>query len=95
MPVLLRATVQFTKVLLSFKTVAVHWDVPSKVTSLGVHDMVMVGAVADVLGDPCKNSELPAPKSAQKRRRFVPNALCHAPSENFAQALEIPPPARR
>jgi hypothetical protein len=37
-------TVQFTSVLLSFKTVAVHCEVPSRVTSDGVQDMVMVGA---------------------------------------------------
>jgi hypothetical protein len=45
-------TVQFTSVLLRFKTLAVHWDVPSSVTSEGVQDMVMVGAVAEVLDDP-------------------------------------------
>jgi hypothetical protein len=39
-------TDQFTRVLLSFKTVAVHCEVPSKVTSVGVQDMLTVGATA-------------------------------------------------
>jgi hypothetical protein len=51
-PVLVPLTVQFTSVLLRFKTLAVHWDVPSNVTSEGVQDMVMVGVVAEVLDDP-------------------------------------------
>jgi hypothetical protein len=42
-------TVQFTKVLLRFKTLAVHCDVASTVTSVGVHETVIVG-VGLVLG---------------------------------------------
>ena len=36
-------TLQLTSVLLSFVTVAVHWDVPSTVTLEGVQTTVMVG----------------------------------------------------
>jgi hypothetical protein len=45
-------TDQFTSVLLSFKTLAVHWEVPSNVTSVGVQNMVMVGVVVEVVDDP-------------------------------------------
>jgi hypothetical protein len=40
---LLPLTLQFTSVLLSFVTVAVHWEVPSTVTLEGVQTTVMVG----------------------------------------------------
>jgi hypothetical protein len=36
-------TLQFTRVLLSFVTVAVHCEVPSTVTLVGEHETAMVG----------------------------------------------------
>jgi hypothetical protein len=45
-PVPVPLTVQFTRVLLSFKTLAVHCDMLSKVTSVGVQETVIVGVTA-------------------------------------------------
>ncbi len=42
-------TDQFTRVLLMFTTVAVHCEVPSTVTSIGTHEIVIVGTTAVVL----------------------------------------------
>ena len=47
-PVPVPLTDQFTNVLLTFKTVAVHWEVPSTVTSVGLHVTVIVGVVVVV-----------------------------------------------
>jgi len=47
-PVPVPLTDQFTSVLLTFKTVAVHWEVPSTVTSVGLHVTVIVGVVVVV-----------------------------------------------
>jgi hypothetical protein len=44
-PVPVPLTDQFTNVLLRFKTEAVHCEVPSTVTSVGVHVTVIVGVV--------------------------------------------------
>lgn len=43
LPPLCRATLQFTRVLLRFRTVAVHCEVFNTVTSRGVQDTVIVG----------------------------------------------------
>ena len=47
LPPLLTATLQFTSVLLRFWTVAVHWEVVETVTSVGVHETVIVGVFVD------------------------------------------------
>ena len=44
-PVPVPLTDQFTRVLLRFKTEAVHCEVPSTVTAVGVHVTVIVGVV--------------------------------------------------
>jgi hypothetical protein len=45
-------TDQFTSVLLKFKTVAVHCEVPSTVTSTGVQETVIVGVVVVLALEP-------------------------------------------
>ena len=67
-------TDQFTSVLLSFKTVAVHWEVPSNCTSAGVQDIVMVGAVVVVL-DPQELTIASVAVSPKKKRRLFQRTL--------------------
>jgi hypothetical protein len=68
-PVPVPLTLQFTSVLLRLMTLAVHCEVPSKVTSVGVQDTVIVGVVAVVL----EPQELRIPTAAsnpkQSKRR--------------------------
>jgi hypothetical protein len=89
-PVFVPLTVQFTSVLLKFTTLAVHWDVPSKVTSVGVQDTVMVGVVVVALLDP---QELKIPSDAispKKKRRRSQRTLPH-PKRKFDSSTRNPP----
>jgi hypothetical protein len=88
-PVLVPLTVQFTSVLLRFKTVAVHWAVPSNVTSVGVQDMVMVGVTA-VEAEP---QELKIPNiatSPKKKSKRSQRTLPH-PNRKFDSSTRNPP----
>jgi hypothetical protein len=63
-------TLQFTRVLLKFKTLAVHWDVASTVTSVGEQETVIVG-VAVVLAAAPQELRMAGTESStrQKNRR--------------------------
>jgi hypothetical protein len=68
-------TVQFTKVLLRFRTVAVHCEVARTVTSVGVHETVIVG-VGLLLGVLPQEFRIADPTiSARKKNRRCQRAL--------------------
>jgi hypothetical protein len=66
-PLLVPLTDQFTRVLLALRTVAVHWEVPSTVTSVGLHETVIVG-VTVVGAAPQELRTASAAVSPKKRR---------------------------
>jgi len=70
-PVPVPLTDQFTSVLLRFKTVAVHCEVPNTVTEVGVHVTVIVGVVVVVvlLLLPQELIQAGMAMSARKKRR--------------------------
>jgi hypothetical protein len=82
-------TVQFTSVLLRFKTLAVHWDVPSRVTSVGVQDMVMVGVVAVEL-DP-QELKIPSVVTSPKKKRTRSQRTLPHPTRKFDSSTRNPP----
>jgi hypothetical protein len=84
-PVTVPVTVQFTSVLLRFKTFAVHWEVASNVTLDGVHEMVIVGVtvvevelpqelrIASAAVSPNKNKRRSQRRPPRPNRKFGSN----------------------
>jgi len=88
-------TDQFTRVLLAFKTLAVHCAVPSTVTSdpvpwLAVHVAVMVGVTAVVLADPQELRTASATVSPKKKRTRSQRIL-RRPKWKFGSSTRNPP----
>ena len=79
-PVPVPLTDQFTRVLLRFTTVAVHCEVPSTVTAVGVHVTVMVGFVVVVVLLPQELRNAGTVISARKKRKHFQRKLARSQS---------------
>ena len=92
-PVPVPLTVQFTRVLLRFVTVAVHCEVPSTVTLAGTHEIVIVGDVVVVAALlPQEERIAGTPIRAKKKRILSQRALSRPKWKNGSSTRN--PPAR-
>jgi hypothetical protein len=82
-------TLQLTSVLLRLITVAVHCEVPSRVTSVGVQDIVIDGVVAVELDPQELKIPTAASKPTQSKRR--PKRTLPHPKWKFDSSTRNPP----
>jgi hypothetical protein len=75
LPPPLMATLQFTRVLLRLRTVAVHCEVVRTVTSLGVHETVIVGVAVVLVLDPQEVTNASAVASPTKKNAWFQRDL--------------------
>jgi hypothetical protein len=90
-PVPVPPTLQFTRVLLKFVTLAVHCEVPSTVTLVGTHEIEIVGVVvAELALLPQELRIAGTAISAKKKRRRSQRTLSR-PKWKFGSSTRNPP----
>jgi hypothetical protein len=83
-------TLQFTRVLVSFVTVAVHWEVPSTATLVGEQETAIVGVAVVAALLPQELSTAGNDRNARtKSRRSQPNQWHF--NRNFGSNTRNPP----
>ena len=83
-------TLQFTRVLVSFVTVAVHWDTPSTVTLVGEQETVIVGVEVVLALEPHELSTAGSAKNPRMKSRRCQRNWWHS-NGNFGSNTRNPP----